>query len=462
MNKKLWGGRFKQSVNKMTEQFGASIEFDQTMYAEDIAGSIAHAKGLAKQGIISQADAQAIVAGLNSILNDIKAGKIEFSLEDEDIHMNIERMLTEKIGEAGKKLHTGRSRNDQVALDIRLYMKKSIIETTDNLKQLVSVLVGLAENHLDTPMPAYTHMQKAQAITLAHYLMAYAQMFMRDIDRFYDTFERTDYMPLGAGALAGTTYPLDREYVAKELGFKHIAANSLDAVSDRDFVIEYLANASIAMMHLSRFCEELVYFNTQEFGFITLADTYSTGSSIMPQKKNPDFAELIRGKTGRVYGALVGILTVMKALPLAYNKDMQEDKEGVFDTIDTLNTSLKVFTDMIATATFNTGKMRYSAGKGFINATEVADYLVGRGMSFRDAHTIVGKIVLYAENQNVSIDDLKLAQLKEFSPLFEPDVYKQVSLETSIARRSLPGGPAKQAVLAQIKQVKDQLKLNRV
>jgi argininosuccinate lyase len=454
MTKKMWGGRFLASVDKLTEAFGASITFDQRLYAEDIAGSIVHAKGLAKQGVISPAEGKMIVVGLKQILADAEAGKIDFSLSDEDIHMNTERILIERIGDVGKKLHTGRSRNDQVALDLRLYSKRAIVETKQSLRHLIETLVSLAEQHLNTPMPAYTHLQPAQAITLAHYFMAYVEMFRRDIERFSSALERMDYMPLGSGALAGTTYPLDRKFVADELGFANLTANSLDAVSDRDFALEYLSAAAIAMMHLSRFAEELVIFSTQEFGFVTLSDAYSTGSSIMPQKKNPDFAELIRGKTGRIYGNLVALLTTMKALPLAYNKDLQEDKEGIFDTVDNLNNSLQVFAGMIQTAQFNTAIMEQRANSGFMNATDVADYLVGKGLGFRDAHAVVGQMVLYGEQHHKAISELSLNQLKTFSPLFENDVFNQISLEQSIARRSLPGGPAPKAVKKHIQQVK--------
>ena len=451
---KLWGGRFEAGMDKPAEDFNASISFDARLFMEDITGSIAHATMLGRQGIIPKADAEKIVTGLKGILADILDGKGTFSAEDEDIHTNIERLLTERIGETGKKLHTGRSRNDQVALDMRMYMMKTIGQTIAEIKNLCAVLIGIAEKNLDTIIPAYTHMQKAQPSTLAHYMMAYCEMFARDISRFTDCSKRTDSMPLGSGALCGTTYPLDRAFVAKELGFSSITPNSLDAVSDRDFLLEYLACASICQMHLSRFCEEVILFSTNEFGVLKISDAYSTGSSIMPQKKNPDMAELIRGKTGRVYGALLSLLTVMKGLPLAYNKDMQEDKECVFDAADTLIACLKIFTGMIQTAEFNAEKLYKSAGLGFTNATDAADYLVKKGMPFRDAHEVIGKIVLYCEKNGLAINEIPYLQFVEFSELFGEDVYKAISLEACVESRNLPGGPAATSVKAHIEQMK--------
>lgn len=439
---KLWGGRFEKNTDAFAEGFHSSISFDSRMYEEDILGSIAHAGMLGKQGIIPKEDSVKIQEGLLGILADIKNGKIEFSVHDEDIHMNIERILIERIGDTGKRLHTGRSRNDQVALDIRMYMKKQIDESIDALKELLAALLKIAQENTNTIIPAYTHMQKAQPSTLAHYMMAYFEMFRRDVERLIDCKKRTDYMPLGAGALCSTTYPLDRQNVAHSLGFANITRNSLDSVSDRDFLIEYLSCASITMMHLSRFCEELILWNTNEFGVITMDDSYSTGSSIMPQKKNPDMAELIRGKTGRVYGSLMTLLTVMKGLPLAYNKDMQEDKECVFDAADTLNACIKVFTGMISTAKFNAKKLYESAGRGFTNATDAADYLVKKGLPFRDAHAVIGALVLSCEQRGVAITELSLKELQSFSPLFSQDIYEEISLETCVNKRTVFGGPA--------------------
>ena len=455
---KLWGGRFESGTDKLAEDFNSSISFDSRMFLEDITGSIAHATMLGRQGIIQPEDADKIAQGLKGILSDILDGKVAFSVEDEDIHMNVERLLTERIGDTGKRLHTGRSRNDQVALDIRLYMLKTIDQTITEIKKLCGVLIDIAGNNLQTIIPAYTHMQKAQPSTLAHYMMAYCEMFARDITRFADCKKRTDSMPLGSGALCGTTYPLDREFVAQELGFSAITPNSLDAVSDRDFLLEYLAAASICMMHLSRFCEEIILYSTNEFGVLKISDAYSTGSSIMPQKKNPDMAELIRGKTGRVYGALVSLLAVMKGLPLAYNKDMQEDKECVFDAADTLIACLQVFAGMIATAEFNKQKLARSAGLGFTNATDAADYLVKKGMPFRDAHEVIGKIVLYCEKNNLAIDGLTIDQLKGFSEVFSEDVYDAISLKACVESRSLPGGPAPESVMKHIEKMKEFLK----
>ncbi len=453
-DKKMWGGRFEQPTDEFAEGFQSSIQFDSRMYRQDILGSIAHASMLGKQGILSSDDAEKIIAGLKEVLADIESGKAEFSIHDEDIHMNVERLLTEKIGDTGKRLHTGRSRNDQVATDFRLFVGDAIRTTIENLTELCSVLIDIAEENTETIMCAYTHLQKAQPTTLAHYMMAYFEMFFRDISRFSDGGARADSLPLGAGALCATTYPLDREAVARELGFSAITRNSLDAVSDRDFALEFLFASSVSMMHLSRLCEEIILFSTNEFGTLRLSDAYSTGSSIMPQKKNPDMAELIRGKTGRVYGDLMALLTVMKGLPLAYNKDMQEDKEGVFDAYDTLNACLKVMAGMLKTAQFNREQLYTSAGLGFTNATDAADYFVKKGLPFRDAHEIVGKIVLYCEQHGKAISALSLSELQQFSDQIGADIYDAISLETCVNTRSIPGGPAPEMVSNHIKQAK--------
>lgn len=447
---KLWGGRFKKETSGLMDDFHSSISFDCRMYREDITGSIAHAEMLGRQGIITEEDAQKIVQGLKDILVDIEAGKIEFSAQAEDIHMNIESLLIQRIGEAGKRLHTGRSRNDQVALDIRMYQKRRIEDLCGLLKNLEEVILNIARNNLDTIMPGYTHLQKAQPITLAHHVMAYFQMFARDIMRLKDCYSRTNICPLGSGALAGTTYPLDREYVAHSLGFADITQNSLDGVSDRDFLIECAACCSIIMMHLSRWCEELILWSSNEFGFVEMDDAFSTGSSIMPQKKNPDACELIRGKTGRVYGDLTALLTVMKSLPLAYNKDMQEDKEAIFDAVDTTEGCLKVFTQMLDSLTFNKERMLSGAGLGFTNATDAADYLVKKGLPFREAHEIIGHMVLLCLEKGCSIDQLSMQELKNINSIFEEDFYEAVSLKTCVEQRLTPGGPSKNAVLKQI------------
>lgn len=443
---KLWGGRFQKNTDAFAESFHSSIAFDSRMYREDITGSIAHARMLGRQGIIEEHEAEKIIDGLTGILADIDAGNVEFSSHDEDIHMNVERLLIERIGETGKRLHTGRSRNDQVALDFRMYMMEREKDVLAKLRRLILVLCDIAEANTHTIMPAYTHLQKAQPTTLGHYMAAYAEMFRRDSLRFSDCMGRTDSMPLGSGALCATTYPLDRESVAEELGFTRVTPNSLDGVSDRDFAIEFLSSASICMMHLSRFCEELILWSTGEFAFASMDDAFSTGSSIMPQKKNPDMAELIRGKTGRVYGDLMSLLTVMKGLPLAYNKDMQEDKECAFDAADTLINSLHVFTDMVSTVTFKKDNMLSAAGKGFTNATDAADYLVKKGLPFRDAHEILGRLVLHCEQNGLAISDMTLPQLKEFSDVFEDDIYDAISLKTCVAMRKVTGGPAPERV----------------
>lgn len=432
------------------DDFHSSIGFDCRMYREDITGSIAHAQMLGKQGIIPKEDAQKITEGLKGILADIDAGKVEFSTQAEDIHMNIESLLIQRIGEAGKRLHTGRSRNDQVALDIRMYQKRRIDDLCALLKELEKVILNIAKNNLETIMPGYTHLQKAQPITLAHHAMAYFQMFARDIARLRDCYARTNLCPLGSGALAGTTYPLDREYVAHALGFEDITQNSLDGVSDRDFLIECAASCSIIMMHLSRWCEELILWSSNEFGFVEMDDAFSTGSSIMPQKKNPDACELIRGKTGRVYGSLTALLTIMKSLPLAYNKDMQEDKEAIFDAVDTTESCLRVFTRMLDTLSFNKEKMLSGAGLGFTNATDAADYLVKKGVPFREAHEIIGHMVLLCLEKKCAIHQLSIQELKNINPIFEDDFYDAVSLKTCVEQRLTPGGPSKNAVLQQI------------
>lgn len=449
---KLWGGRFQKNTASQTDDFNSSIHFDYQLYEEDILGSIAHASMLAAQNIISDQDKESIVSGLRGILTDIKNGQIEFDKSAEDIHMNVESILTERIGLPGKKLHTGRSRNDQVALDTRMYLKKEIVEIKDLLSRLCEALLTIASAHTETIMPGYTHLQKAQPITLAHHLLAYFEMFLRDLDRLNDCFKRTNVMPLGSGALATTTYPLDRDFVATQLAFAETSSNSLDAVSDRDYIIEFLSSCSLIMMHLSRFCEELILWSSNEFQFVAMDDAYSTGSSIMPQKKNPDVAELIRGKTGRVYGDLIAMLAVMKSLPLAYNKDMQEDKELLFDGIDTVKTCVDIFKNMISTCTFNQDIMYSQASKGFTNATDAADYLVNNGLPFRSAHEVIGRLVLYCIEKNKGIEDLSLNELQTFSELFKEDIYESVSLKTCVNMRDLKGGPSKKQTQQAIKE----------
>lgn len=449
---KLWGGRFEKQTAQEVDDFNSSIHFDCRLYRQDILGSIAHAKMLGKQNIISKEDSMQICQGLEEILHDIEEGRINFSISNEDIHMNIESLLIEKIGDVGKKLHTGRSRNDQIALDIRMYTREIIDQVIKQLVSLEDTIIEIAKQHITTIMPGYTHLQKAQPITLAHHMMAYFEMFRRDIERFQDCRKRVNVMPLGSGALAGTTYPLDRDWVAKELGFSSITRNSLDGVSDRDFAIEFLGCASILMMHLSRFCEELILWSSHEFQFVEMDDAYSTGSSIMPQKKNPDVAELIRGKTGRVYGDLITLLTVMKSLPLAYNKDMQEDKEALFDAMDTILNCINVFEGMLRTLTFNPDNMYRQASTGFTNATDAADYLVKKGLPFRSAHEVVGKIVLYCIKEKKSLLDLTLEEYKKFSPLFEEDVFEAISLENCVNERNVPGGPSVSCMESAIKE----------
>ena len=434
-------GRFGKAADKAAAQYTASLPFDRRLYRQDIAGSIAHAKMLAKQGIIADAEAQKIIKGLESIRKEIEQGKFNFKIETEDIHMAIEGRLVEIVGEVGKKLHTARSRNDQVALDMRIYIKEAIANTIEGLREFQRALIDLAEANIKVIMPGYTHMQVAQPVLFAHHLLAYFEMMERDIARFNDCLKRADVIPLGSGALAGAAYDIDRDFIAKELGFSQISKNSMDAVSDRDFILEYEAAAAIGMMHLSRLAEEIVVWSTAEFDFIELDDAFTTGSSIMPQKKNPDVAELARGKTGRVCGHLMALLTTMKGLPLAYNRDMQEDKEGLFDTVDTLLSTLEVFTGMIRTLKVESGNTLRAAGRGYILATDLADYLVKKGEAFRSAHEIVGKLVSYAASKGKTFAELVIKEYKKFSPLFTADVRK-ITIESSIAARNVTGGTA--------------------
>lgn len=440
---KLWGGRFTKETNQLVHNFNASISFDQKFYRQDIQGSIAHVTMLAEKGILSEEDRLSITEGLNGILNDIENGVLEISSDSEDIHSFIEQTLIERIGDAGKRLHTGRSRNDQVALDMKLYTRDEITEIDDLLKKLLSSILNIMENNTETYMPGFTHLQKAQPITLAHHFGAYFEMFKRDRSRLYDIYNRMNYCPLGSGALAGTTYPLDRELTASLLNFQGATLNSMDSVSDRDYLIELLSALSTIMMHLSRFCEEIIIWNSNEYRFVEIDDSYSTGSSIMPQKKNPDIAELVRGKTGRVYGALISLLTTMKGIPLAYNKDMQEDKELSFDAIDTVKGCISLFTGMIDTMKFNKEIMESSAKNGFTNATDAADYLVNHGVPFRDAHGIVGQLVLFCIEKNISLDDMTLEEFKSISPVFEEDIYEAISLKTCVEKRVTIGAPGK-------------------
>ena len=451
---KLWAGRFQKETDTLVNDFNSSIGFDARLYKQDIAGSIAHATMLGKQGIIEEHEAEKIIEGLKIILADIDAGQVEFSLENEDIHMNIETMLTQRIGDTGKRLHTGRSRNDQVAVDFRLYVKQEIPKIINMVLDLEKVLIKKAEANLETVMPGYTHLQRAQPTTFAHYMMAYANMLRRDVTRLEDCLERMDECPLGAGALATSTYPVDRFQTAAALGFRKPTDNSMDSVSDRDFAIEFLSACSIMMMHLSRFSEEIILWCSWEFKYVELDDAYSTGSSIMPQKKNPDVAELVRGKTGRVYGALITLLTVMKGLPLAYNKDMQEDKEPVFDAIDTVEMCLPVFTSMLDTLTVLPKNMRNAASGGFINATDCADYLTKKGMPFREAYMIVGRLVNLCIKAGETLDTLPLKDFRSISNLFDADVYQALELKTCVNGRKVYGGPAKEAVEQQIANIK--------
>ncbi|NMC73542.1 MAG: argininosuccinate lyase [Geobacteraceae bacterium] len=451
---KLWGGRFSQPTDTFVEEFTASIDFDKRLYRHDIRGSMAHARMLGRQGIIPQADVDAIVAGLEDILSRIEAGTFDFSVSLEDIHMNIEARLSAAIGEAGKRLHTGRSRNDQVAVDIRLYLRDEMGEVMDYLDRLTDSLLFQAERNLGVIMPGYTHLQVAQPILFSHHMLAYVEMFRRDRGRMEDCRKRLDALPLGAGALAGTTFPIDREFVAAQLDFPEVTRNSLDSVSDRDFALEFLSASSILMMHLSRFSEELILWSTSEFDFIELSDSFCTGSSIMPQKKNPDVPELVRGKTGRVYGNLMALLTVMKALPLAYNKDMQEDKEPLFDTVDTVKGSLKIFADMIREMRVKADAMREAAARGFSNATDVADYLVRTGMPFREAHEVVGQSVRYCIERKKRLEELSMEEWKGFSDRIGPDIYEAITLEASVNARRATGGTALERVRAEIERLK--------
>lgn len=457
-NKKIWAGRFTKEIDERANDFNSSISFDARMYREDIEGSIAHAIMLGECKIIDLKESYAIVEGLKGILNDIENGKLKFDLKAEDIHSFIESELTARLGDTGKRLHTARSRNDQVALDIRMYLKKEIKEIKNLIKKLITVLTDLSEKNLKTVMAGYTHLQRAQPITFAHYLMAYSQMFLRDLERLEDAYKRTNIMPLGSGALASTTYPIDRQRVCNLLEFDETTQNSIDAVSDRDFCIEIASALSILMMHLSRFSEEIILWCSWEFKFIELDDSYSTGSSIMPQKKNPDIAELIRGKTSRVYGDLNTLLTMMKGLPLAYNKDMQEDKDAIFDAIDTVKLSLNAFIPMIETMNIIPENMREAAAKGFINATDCADYLVRKGIPFRDAYKITGEIVRSCIENNLTLETFPIEKYKEFSPQFEEDIFESINLETCIMQRKVAGGPSPESVKAQIEYTRKKLK----
>ena len=457
---KLWGGRFTKEENQLVHNFNASITFDQKFYHQDIQGSIAHVTMLAKQAIITDAERDIIISALKEICSDIESGKLQITEEYEDIHSFVESVLIERTGDTGKKLHTGRSRNDQVALDMKLYTRDEVLATDELVKELMTTLLDLMKEHIDTYMPGFTHLQKAQPVTLAHHIGAYFEMFKRDRSRLHDIHERMNYCPLGAGALAGTTYPLDREYTASLLGFTGPTLNSMDSVSDRDYLIEYLSALSTIMMHLSRFCEEIILWNSNEYRFIELDDAYSTGSSIMPQKKNPDIAELIRGKTGRVYGALTSLLTTMKGLPLAYNKDMQEDKELTFDAIDTVKGCLALFTGMISTMQFNKQNMEASAKNGFTNATDAADYLVNHGVPFRDAHGIVGRLVLICIDKGISLDELPLEEYKAISPVFENDIYEAISMKTCVEKRMTIGAPGPDVMKKVIAENKKYLEEN--
>ncbi len=444
--KKMWGGRFSKKTDLLTDDFNSSISFDQRLYKQDITGSIAHARMLGKQNIIDPNEAELIIKTLEAILFDIEAGNVEFSVSMEDIHMNVEAILTERIGDVGKKLHTGRSRNDQVATDMRLYVKEIADDCKALIRNLILTLLDLADDHTNTIMPGYTHLQRAQPITFAHHLMAYVEMFKRDMIRMTQVKAMADTLPLGSGALATTTYPLDRSAVAAELDFAFVSLNSLDGVSDRDFCLDFLEAASVLMMHLSRFSEEIILWCSSEFNFITLDDAFSTGSSIMPQKKNPDIAELVRGKTGRVYGNLMGLLTTMKGIPLAYNKDMQEDKEPVFDTYDTIKICLITFAKMIKTLTVNKETMKKAAAGGFSNATDAADWLVKHGIAFRDAHEIIGKLVFFALEQQKSLDELTLEEYRSVSPVFDESIFSAIDLNVCVNQRNIIGGPAEEQV----------------
>lgn len=453
----LWGGRFTKETDRLVYNFNASLSFDKRLYKQDIKGSMAHASMLAKQGILTELEKEEILSGLQEILKDIESGKLEFSPEYEDIHSFVEANLIARKGDAGKKLHTGRSRNDQVALDMKMYVRDEIQETDELLKELLETLQKLMEENLHTYMPGFTHLQKAQPVTAAHHLGAYFEMFKRDRSRLKDTGKRLNLCPLGSGALAGTTYPLDREYTAQALGFDGPTLNSMDSVADRDYLIEFLSDLSMIMMHLSRFCEEMILWNSNEYQFVEIDDAYSTGSSIMPQKKNPDIAELVRGKTGRVYGALMSLLTTMKGIPLAYNKDMQEDKELAFDAMDTAKGCIALFNGMLSTLEFKKENMEKSAKNGFTNATDAADYLVNKGVPFRDAHGIVGRLVLYCLEKNISLDGMSLEAYKAISPVFEEDIYEAISMKNCVEKRNTIGAPGSEAMKEVLKQNKKYL-----
>ncbi|MFM0761941.1 argininosuccinate lyase [Streptococcus suis] len=455
--KKLWGGRFEASLEEWVEEFGASIRFDQKLAKYDIQGSLAHVKMLGATGIIKLEEAQAIQTGLEELLEEHEAGKLVFDIRNEDIHMNIESLLTEKIGSVAGKLHTARSRNDQVATDMHLYLKDTLFQVVDKLTNLRQILVDLAQEHVETIMPGYTHLQHAQPISFAQHLLAYYNMFSRDSERFAFNMQHTNISPLGAAALAGTTFPIDRQMTSDLMGFAKPYSNSLDAVSDRDFILEFLSNASILMMHMSRLCEEIINWCSHEYQFVTLSDTFSTGSSIMPQKKNPDMAELIRGKTGRVYGNLVGLLTVMKSLPLTYNKDLQEDKEGMFDSAETILVSIDILAGMLQSMTVHKERMAQSTEKDFSNATELADYLASKGLPFRQAHEIVGKLVLECSKAGYYLQDVPLERYQELSPVIGPDIYTALESETAVSRRNSLGGTGFESIRQQIQQAKAQI-----
>ena len=458
----LWGGRFTKETDKLVYDFNASISFDKRLLKQDIEGSIAHVVMLEKQGILTCEEKDAIVKGLTGIRTEVEEGKLEVTPEYEDVHSFVEAKLTERIGEAGKKLHTGRSRNDQVALDMKLYIRQEVLTVSGHLETLMETLLGMMEENLTSYMPGFTHLQKAQPTTVAHHMGAYFEMFKRDFLRLRDVYQRMNYCPLGAGAFAGTTYPLDRSYTASLLGFEGPTLNSMDSVADRDYLIEFLSALAVIMMHLSRFSEEIIIWNSNEYRFVEIDDAYSTGSSIMPQKKNPDIAELVRGKTGRVYGALVSLLTTMKGLPLAYNKDMQEDKEVSFDAIDTVKNCLVLFDGMLATMKFQYSVMEKSAMKGFTNATDAADYLVNKGVPFRDAHSIIGQLVLYCIEKGKAIDELEIEELKAISPVFDTDVYEAVSLKTCVEKRLTAGAPGEKAMREAIRLEREFLENNRL
>ena len=457
MVNKLWGGRFQKDMDKAADTFNASISFDARLYAQDIEGSMAHCRMLAKQEIISEEEATQILDGLMEIKREMDRGELLIDEDHEDIHSLVEKALVEKIGPVGEKLHTGRSRNDQVSLDVRLYTREAIHLVTDLVKEMQRALVDLADKNIDLIFPAYTHLQRAQPVLLAHHLLAYYEMLKRDRQRFQEGLQRVNILPLGSAAVAGSTFDLDRKMVAKDLGFDAISENSMDAVSDRDFVIEFVSASSILMMHLSRLCEELIIWSTQEFRFIVLPDAFCTGSSIMPQKKNPDLPELIRGKTGRVYGHLMALLTTMKGLPLSYNKDMQEDKEALFDTIDTVEQSLSVMSHLLAEITFHRERMQKAAEEGFLDATDLADYLVGKGMTFRKAHEVVGKMVLSAADKGKELNQLTLEEMRDFSRQIEQDVYDWLNTTSCLERRNLPGGTGPKQVKTNLEKAKKEL-----